>query len=227
VVAQTYYNGTKESERPAIANLLKGNGLLDKKIVLDALHLTPSLLNAIHEAKGTYLIGLKANQRLLKRSCLIQTMLTKPAFERVDAPVRGHGRVDERTYGCYSLAGLRLARRWAKSGLTTVVVVTRVRRTLAGVETSRTVSYFVTNCPVSSPEEADSFYDMRKPWYVLLLRPNHWSRNFAGGNDNHRQQREKDYSSIWLRPIHVNGHVLLHRYVGLLRVVEPIVIAAT
>lgn len=53
VVAQAYHNGAKESERPAIANLRKDNGLLNKKIVLDALHLVPSLLEAIHQARGT------------------------------------------------------------------------------------------------------------------------------------------------------------------------------
>ena len=104
VVAQAYYNGTKESERPAITNLLKDNDLINKKIVLDALHLVPSLLEAIHQARGTYLIGLKANQGLLRRLCLIQTLLHKPAFERVDGPLRGHGRIDQRTYRCYALA---------------------------------------------------------------------------------------------------------------------------
>ena len=157
VVAQAYHNGTKESERPAIANLLKDNDLINKKVVLDALHLVPSLLEAIHQARGTYLIGLKANQGLLRRLCLIQTLLHKPAFERVDEPVRGHGRIDQRTYRCYALADRTLANQWAKSGLTTVVVVTRVGKTLAGAETARTVSYFVTNRAISSPSEADSF----------------------------------------------------------------------
>ena len=92
MVAQTYDNGTKESERPAITNLLTDNGLLNKKILLDALHLVPSLLEAIHQATGTYLIGLKANQRLLQRLCLIQTLVHQPAFERVDTPVQAHGR---------------------------------------------------------------------------------------------------------------------------------------
>ncbi len=162
VVAQAYYNGTKQSKRPSINNLLKNNDLTSKKIILDALHLVPSLLEAIHQASGTYLIGLKANQRLLRRLCLIQTLLQKPAFERVDEPVRGHGRIDQRTYRCYTLADLTLDKRWAKSGLTTVVVVTRVRKTLAGVETAQTVSYFVTNPAMSSQSEADSFYDAFK-----------------------------------------------------------------
>jgi len=181
VVAQTYYNGTKESERPAIINLLTNNDLLDKKIVLDALHLVPSLLEAIHQAKGTYLIGLKANQRLLRRLCLLQTLVHKPVFERVDASLRGHGRIDQRTYGCYSLAALTLAKRWARSGLATVVVVTRVRKTLAGVETARTVSYFVTNRSMTSQEEAASFYDaIQGHWSVEVL---HYRRDVILSED--------------------------------------------
>ena len=181
VVAQAYHNGAKESERPAIANLLKDNGLLNKKIVLDALHLVPSLLEAIHQARGTYLIGLKANQELLQRYCLIQTLLHKPAFERVDAPVRGHGRIDQRTYQCYTLADETLDKRWAKSGLTTVVVVTRVGQTLGGVETSRTVSNLVTNQAIGSQSEADSFYDaIRGHWSVEVL---HYRRDVVLAED--------------------------------------------
>lgn len=181
VVAQAYYKGTKESERPAIATLLKDNDLTDKKIVLDALHLVPCLLEAIHQARGTYLIGLKANQRLLQRLCLIQRLLHKPAFERVGEPVRGHGRIDQRTYQCYALADRTLDVRWAKSGLTTVVVVRRVRQTLAGVETAQTVSYFVTNRTISSQSEADSFYDaIQGHWSVEVL---HYRRDVVLAED--------------------------------------------
>ena len=181
VVAQTYYSGAKESERPAIVKLLKDNDLMSRKIVLDALHLVPSLLDAIHLAGGTYLIGLKANQGLLRRLCLIQTLLHKPAFERVDEPVRGHGRIDQRSYRCYSLADRTLARRWAESGLTSVVVVTRVRQTLAGVETAQTVSYFVTNRAMGSQSEADSFYDaIQGHWSVEVL---HYRRDVVLAED--------------------------------------------
>ncbi len=98
VVIQTYYNGTKESERPAIVNLLTDNELLKRKIVLDALHLVPALLDAIHHQTGTYLVGLKANQHLLHRLCLVQTLLHKPIFERADAPVRAHAGPPVRPY---------------------------------------------------------------------------------------------------------------------------------
>lgn len=183
VVAQTHYNGTKESERRAIANLLNDTLLFGKKIVLDALHLTPTLLDAIHHHQGRYLIGLKANQSVLRRLCFIQTMLHKPAFEQVDAPERGHGRQDERQYACYTLVGLKLAPRWAKSGLTSVVVVTRVRRTLAGVEIGRTIRYFVSNEAVSQAEAL--YVAIRGHWQIETM---HYRRDMVLAEDAHRSK---------------------------------------
>lgn len=74
VVGQTYYNGTKESERPAVRKLLNDSNLYSQKITasadrLDALHLVPKTLDAIHGAEGVYLIGLKSNQAHLYRYC--------------------------------------------------------------------------------------------------------------------------------------------------------------
>lgn len=186
VVAQAYYNGTKESERPAIINLLTDKALLTGNIVLDALHLTPKLLEAIHHQQGRYLIGLKSNQFILHRLCLLQSLFHKPTFERVDARERGHGRQDERSYGCHSLVGLKLAPRWAKSGLTTVVVVTRIRRTLAGDEVGRTVSYFVTNEAVKTAAAADTLYDaIRDHWQVETM---HYRRDVVLAEDEYRSK---------------------------------------
>lgn len=57
VVGQTYYNGAKESERPAVLQLLYDSKLCGQKVTLDALHLTPKATRAIHKAQGVYLIG--------------------------------------------------------------------------------------------------------------------------------------------------------------------------
>jgi len=63
IVGQTYYNGNKESERPAVAQLLVNTGMQNQKITLDALHLIPLTISSIHRDGGTYLVGLKANQQ--------------------------------------------------------------------------------------------------------------------------------------------------------------------
>ncbi len=160
---------------------------MGKQIVLDALHLVPSLLDAIYLAGG--LIGLKANQGISWRLCLIQTLLHKHAFERVDQPVRGHGRIDRRSYRCYSLADWRLAKRWALSDLTTVVVIKRVGQTLGGVESAQMVSYFVTNRATGSQSEADSFYyAIWGHWSVEVL---HYRRDVVLAEDACRSKSSR------------------------------------
>ena len=61
VVAQSFYCGTKESERPAVATLIETQHLAQQKLTLDALHLIPTTLRLIHAEKGQYVVGLKAH----------------------------------------------------------------------------------------------------------------------------------------------------------------------
>ena len=117
VIAQTYYEGYKQSERSTVSNLLINQGLLNQKLTLDALHLTPSLTAAVEHAGGSYVMNLKANQPHLRRACLIQTLVEAPRFERTDAAERKHGRVDERHYVCYGMPALSRSSRWQASAL--------------------------------------------------------------------------------------------------------------
>ena len=64
-VAQDFHDGQKESERPCVRSLLKTTALEKEKITLDALHFCPDTLNQIEQAGGTYLVGLKENQKEL------------------------------------------------------------------------------------------------------------------------------------------------------------------
>ncbi len=51
--------------------------------------------------------------------------------------------------------------------MATLVRVVRIRQTLAGVETSRTTSYFVSNQPVSTTRGACQLYDaIRSHWQI-------------------------------------------------------------
>ena len=95
VVQQAYYNGTKESEKPAVRHLLNDTGLYTQKLTasadrLDALHFNPLTVNAIHGAGGIYVIGLKSNQPQLYRHCICTGLVSETAYERSDAPQRGH-----------------------------------------------------------------------------------------------------------------------------------------
>ena len=122
---------------------------MNQKLTLDALHLTPSLTAAVEHAAGSYVMNLKANQPHLRRACLIQTLIEAPRVERTDAAERKHGRVDERHYVCYGMPALSRSSRWQASALSTLVLVTRSRKTRSGMELSHHVSYFVSNVSVA------------------------------------------------------------------------------
>jgi len=140
IVGQTYYNGNKESERPAVAQLLVNTGMQNQKITLDALHLIPLTISSIHRDGGTYLVGLKANQQTLYRNWVGSSTLKSPCYERLDKPQRGHGRIDHRSYACFNMSKSRLAPRWQNSGIQTLVRVVRVRQGLTGIELSQDVT---------------------------------------------------------------------------------------
>lgn len=127
VVAQTYYRGTKESERPAVAELIETQELAHQKLSLDALHLIPSTLTLIHEGNGQYVVGLKANQRHLYRSCTLVDLFGIADYERIGVSQKKHGRVEQRHYRCFTLRASLLASRWQKTGLCTLLCVVSCR----------------------------------------------------------------------------------------------------
>jgi predicted transposase YbfD/YdcC len=170
VVGQTYYNGAKESERPAVRKLLEDSGLCSQKITLDALHLVPKTLNTIHEAKGIYLIGLKSNQAHLYRYCFCKALTEKADHERIDEPQRAHGRLDQRTYASYALPPCALAPRWQKAGVGTLIVVSRGREKLDGSQASQQSCYYVSNAQPTCQAEAEELFDaVRGHWLVEVM----------------------------------------------------------
>ena len=65
LVAQTYYNGNKESEIIVTRDLLEDEALNSKSITLDALHTVPKTLEPIAQSSGRYLVQVKENQKEL------------------------------------------------------------------------------------------------------------------------------------------------------------------
>jgi hypothetical protein len=91
VVAQDYYSGEKESEVPIVRKLLNAAGLASQKISFDALHCKPATLEIVARRKGKYLVGLKENQKQLKRQ--ISLASEKEAFlAKLGTEGKGHGR---------------------------------------------------------------------------------------------------------------------------------------
>ena len=184
IIGQAYYNGAKESERPTVRQLLNETGLYSQKLTLDALHLIPLTLNAIHGTKGVYVIGIKSNQAYLYRYCICNCLINKEAFERRDAPQRGHGRVEQRTYGCFTVSPLALASRWKEAGISTLIRVQRNRQRVDGSRLSEEVSYFLSNSQPTSQPEADELFDaIRHHWRVEVM---HHVRDVTFAEDGFR-----------------------------------------
>lgn len=181
VVQQAYYNGAKESEKPTVRQLLNETGLYSQKLTLDALHLNPLTVNAINGAEGVYVIGLKSNQAHLYRHCLCQALIHQAAYERTDVAQRAHGRIDQRSYRCFTLAGCILAPRWKDAGLKMLIIVKRSRHNLAGSLLSEEVSYFLSNRLPTTQAEADDLFDaIRQHWRIEAM---HYVRDVTLAED--------------------------------------------
>jgi len=182
VVAQTYYAGTKESERPAVAQLIEDQNLSHQKLSLDALHLIPSTLNLIHTRGGQYVVGLKPNQAHLYRLCTVKDLFEIADYERVDVEIKKHGRVEQRRYRSYMLRAGSVAVRWQRAGLCTLLCVVR-SRAKSGV-LSEEVSYYVSNHPPANQAQADELFDaIRGHWGIEVM---HHKRDVSLSEDDLR-----------------------------------------
>ena len=170
VANQAYYNGAKQSERPALRQLLNDTGLYNQKLTADALHLNPLTVNAIHSAGGVYVMGVKSNQACLYRYCICHSAVNQAVYERTDAPQRGHGRIDQRSYSCFKLADSALAPRWADAGMAWLIRVRRSRQELQGSQPKDEVSYFVSNAQPTNQAQADElFAAIRQHWRIEVM----------------------------------------------------------
>ena len=181
VVQQAYYNGTKESERPTVRQLLNDAGLYNQKLTLDALHLIPLTVNGIHGANGVYVVGVKSNQAYLYRYCICNSLINKVVYERSDVAQRGHGRIDQRQYCCLQVNPFALAPRWKDAGISTLIRVLRIRQGLEGGQRTEAVSYFLSNSQPANSQEAHELFDaIRQHWRIEAM---HYRRDVTWGED--------------------------------------------
>jgi hypothetical protein len=181
VISQAYYSGKRESEKVVVRQLLADTDLYSRRLSLDTLHLNPLTVSAIQKASGCYLIGLKANQALLYRSCICRCVMDKPIYEYTSAVERGHGRLEQRSYRCFALSGVSFAPRWQAAGFQTLVWVKRSRQALDGTELTETISYYLSNAPIG--EAADLCGAIRGHWRVETT---HYRRDVMLGEDGFR-----------------------------------------
>ena len=167
-VAQQPLHGTKKSEITAVREMLAETGLEKGKTTLDALHFNPKTTGQINQARGQYVIQLKENQpHLLAQMSQEAAEATPLGFlKTVD---KGHGRLEIRQATFFKISHLELDPRWAKSGLTTLIVMARRTTDLATQKRSAEVSFYCANVAIDLANEVthqELFQAIRGHWGV-------------------------------------------------------------
>lgn len=161
-VAQDYYSGEKESEVPIVRRILEGSGLASRKTSLDALHCKPLTLAIISGSGGKYLVGVKENQKQLKKQ-ITWAMANQAILFKSKGQEKSHGRIEIRGYEFYDVLELEKAARWKTCQIKTAIKVTREREELKSGKNSCQESYYVTNEVGNYEELAQA---IRNHWQV-------------------------------------------------------------
>jgi predicted transposase YbfD/YdcC len=164
VHGQVFYNGLKESERPCVRQLLEGD-LGNKKTTLDALHFIPETVKHIEKNGGSYLIGLKENQKELSADMRMVSDTMKPTSEYSEIE-KSHGRIDTRTYMSFDLDNTYFDPRWEGANFQTLVKVERGSYNCKSTIESKDTAYYVSNAKVQDGKGDDLFGAVRGHWNV-------------------------------------------------------------
>lgn len=165
VTKQLFYNGHKESERPCVLELLKDD-CSNKKITLDALHLTPETVTSIEDENGVFLIGVKENQKELLNEIIGISNLQKPNTQCYEEAQKGHGRIDKRTYRSFTLKNARLDKRWSQANFQTIIKVERESYHCKSKAESSETAYYISN-------QKTLKYDTKHELFCAIR--NHWN----------------------------------------------------
>lgn len=144
VAAEDYYSGEKESEVPAVRQLLEESGLANQKTSLDALHCKPKTLEIITQANGKYLVGLKENQKELKNQICV-AIENQSYLMKIRTQEKGHGRIETRIYQFYDVLELEKDERWKNCQIKTTLKVKRERIEIKTHHRSVEESFYITN----------------------------------------------------------------------------------
>lgn len=162
VLGQSFYNGTKESEKPCLQRLVQQTGAQSQKITADALHLCPAMTEPIEQNGGIFLIGLKDNQRELLQDMTDHAEYFKP-IEKKTTIDKGHGRLEKRQYYHYDISEEYFGQRWNRSGFRSLFKVKRSRIDLKTSGQSTETAFYISN---GNAEQGHG--------YFTAIR-NHWS----------------------------------------------------
>ncbi len=166
VFCETFYNGKKKSEKPAIRDLMKSSGVGNQKISLDALHFNPDTLQLINQATGVYLVGLKENQGELLADMTKATQYLTAAYNYKTVN-KGHGRLEIRGYQIFDIRKEYIDKRWYKCDLEALIQVNRKRVDIKTDKESVEIAYYMTNLmPNTEIMAKEHFEAVRHHWSV-------------------------------------------------------------
>ena len=188
-VAQDYYEGEKESEVPIVRKILVESGLASQKISLDALHCKPLTLAIMSESKGKYLVGLKENQKQLKKQ-ITWAMENQSILFKTQSREKSHGRIEVRKYEFYDVLELDKAVRWKTCQIKTAIKVKREREELKSGKSSCEESYYLTNESGNYEELGQA---IRRHWQV---ETNNYIRDVSFREDAMRSKK-RVYKKQW------------------------------
>lgn len=210
-----FYHGIKESEMTCVRMLLKDKDLASKRLTFDALHTQHETLEMVENAQGVYVTQVKANQVTLLEDLQDHSRLTTPTaqYETWD---KGHGRVEHRKATFYSLEAACFEKKWAASGLATLIVMERESRQGKTGKVSLDTSYYVSNALMESIDPEEFSLAIRQHW---AIEADHWVRDCTFREDRIRCQeprRSKAVASI----ISVAGNLLRQQKNGYLKAMQ-------
>ena len=190
VAAQDYYAGAKQSEVPTVRQLLEAGGeLAQQKISLDALHCKSGTLEIIVRKGGKYLVGLKGNQKHLKKQISL-AMENQHCLMEIKSQEKGHGRIERRSYRFFDVLELEKDERWQGSQIRTAIKVRRERFEIKTNKSSVEQSFYVTNEIGRYEELAEA---VRGHWSV---ETNNQIRDVSLQEDKMRSKKSS-YSTQW------------------------------
>jgi hypothetical protein len=209
VYAQGYYNGSKESERPAVEALLADKKLAAQNLTMDSLHFTPTILNLIAAEKGTFVVGLKGNQCEIHEDMIQLTTLLKPDYQ-LDKKYKGHGRQETQHFKSFDISGEYFEKRWAKVNFQTLIQVKRTRLETKRNKYYEEISYYMSNQKVTGQASSDVLFKAVKE---------HWS---VETNNNIRDVSLKEDSLKSIKKaVSVSTSILRTLITNMLGVVKP------
>jgi predicted transposase YbfD/YdcC len=150
VVAQSFYDGDKESEKTHMRALMQKQKLSHRSITLDAIHCDPKTTELIALNEGIYLIPAKDNQEYLVKDLISEARRQREdkRFVQIITHDKGHGRIEKREYTLFDVSKQNFDSRWHTSNIRSLITVYRQREMMSKnsiIKKEEHTAYFISN----------------------------------------------------------------------------------